>query len=69
MTILGTDPQVFLFLAARSGKDGPEWQYALAPMTIYAVKSSYRGQVVWELPNRDPASDPNKTMYAQPIEP
>ncbi len=56
--VYGTDPEVFLFLEARSGKDGPEWQYALAPMTIFAVKGSYRGKAVWELPNRVPPWTP-----------
>ena len=31
-------------LEARAGKDGPEWQYAFAPMTIYALKASWKGQ-------------------------
>ena len=28
---LGTDPEAYLMLEARAGKDGPEWQYAFAP--------------------------------------
>jgi hypothetical protein len=67
--VLGTDPEVFLFLEARPGKDGPEWQYALAPMTIFPVKGSYQGKAVWELPNRDPASDPSKPFFARAYEP
>ncbi len=65
----GTDPEVFLFLEARTGKDGPAWQYALAPMTIFAVKGSYRGKAVWELPNRGPASDSSKPFFATGYEP
>jgi hypothetical protein len=61
--VLGTDPEVFLFLEARSGKQGLEWQYALAPMTIFAVKASYQAKAVWELPNRGPAVDPKKPFY------
>ena len=34
------------------GKGGQEWQYAFAPMTMYAVKGSWKGQEVWSLPNR-----------------
>jgi hypothetical protein len=65
----GTDPEVFLFLEARAGKGGPEWQYALAPMTIFAVKGSYRGKTVWELPNRDSSQDPSKPFFAREYEP
>ena len=35
----GTDPEVFLFLEARRLDQATEWQYALAPMTVFAVKS------------------------------
>jgi hypothetical protein len=67
--VLGTDPEVFLFLEVRSSKEGPQWQYALAPMTIYAVKSSYQGKPVWELPNRDPSWDPSKPFFSKAYEP
>ncbi len=67
--VLGTDPEVFLFLEARPGKEGPEWQYALAPMTIYPLKGSYQGKAVWELPDRDPAVDPSKPFFAKAYEP
>jgi hypothetical protein len=65
--VTGTDPEVFLFLEARpgQGRDGPEWQYALAPMTCYAGRGSYRGKAVWELPNRDPARDPFKPFFSK----
>jgi hypothetical protein len=59
----GTDPEVFLFLEARASDRGREWQYALAPMTVFAVKGSYRGKPVWELPDRMPASDPVKPFF------
>ena len=65
--VLGTDPEVFLFLEARTGKEGPEWQYALAPMTIYPVKSSYQGKPVWELPDRDPVVGPFQAILLQKI--
>jgi hypothetical protein len=61
--VLGTDPEVFLFVEARTGDDGPEWQYALAPMTVYAIKGSYRGKSVWELPDRQPCWDPTKPFF------
>jgi hypothetical protein len=61
--VLGTDPEVFLMLEARPGKDGLEWQYALAPMTCYQVKGSWKGKEVWALPLRLPADDPAGTFY------
>jgi hypothetical protein len=67
--VLGTDPEVFLFLEVRPGKEGPEWQYAMAPMTIYPVKGSYKGKAVWELPDRDPSWDPSKPFFAKMYEP
>jgi hypothetical protein len=59
----GTDPEVFLFLEARPGEGGMVWQYALAPMTVFAVKATHRGTTVWELPDRKPAKDPSKTYF------
>jgi hypothetical protein len=59
----GTDPEVFLFLEARVGDRGPEWQYAFAPMTVFAVKGLHRGKLVWELPDRMPAGDPLKPFF------
>jgi hypothetical protein len=59
----GTDPEVVLFLEVRSGAGGPEWHYALAPMTVFAVKASYQGRHVWELPDRKPAKDPARPFF------
>jgi hypothetical protein len=67
--VLGTDPEVFLFLEVRPGKSGVEWQYALAPMTAFAVKGSYRGDPVWELPNRLPTYDPTKPFFDKEYKP
>ena len=62
--VLTTDPEVYLMIEARVGKDGPEWQYAFAPMTIYSVRASWKGQAVWELPTRwDVASRPSEPFY------
>jgi hypothetical protein len=57
---LGTDPEAYLILEARAGRDGPEWQYAFAPQTSYALKASWKGREVWSVPNRLPwtASEP-----------
>lgn len=45
--VLTTDPEVLLMIEARKGKSGPEWQFAFAPMTIYQVNGSWKGQEVW----------------------
>jgi hypothetical protein len=58
----GTDPELFLFLEVRKGATGPEWQFALAPMSCWALKAEYKGQVVWSLPLRD-TSNPSKPFF------
>ena len=50
--VLTTDPEVYLMIEARKGKDGPEWQYAFAPMSVYGLRGSCKGQVVWSVPFR-----------------
>ncbi len=64
----GTDPEVFLFVEARKGKEGPEWQYALASMGCWAVKVRRDGKPVWELPRRS-TGDPSKPLYNYPFWP
>jgi hypothetical protein len=59
----GTDPEVFLFLELRRDKDSLEWQYALAPMTVFAVKATYHGKAVWELPDRHPSWNPSQPFF------
>jgi hypothetical protein len=61
--VLGTDPEAFLFLEARMGDHGPQWEYALAPMTVYALRGTCKGKPVWELPDRQPSGDPSKPFY------
>jgi hypothetical protein len=63
--VLGTDPEVFLFIEAQMDKERSQWQwhYALAPMTVFAVKGSYRGNTVWELPDRHSSWDPSKPFF------
>jgi hypothetical protein len=61
--VLGTDPEVFLLLEARPVKQGLQWEYALAPMTVFAVKGTYQGKAVWELPDRHNSWDPSKPFF------
>jgi hypothetical protein len=52
--VLTTDPEAWLMLEARKGKDGLEWQYAFAPMSCYPLEGAYKERVVWSqdwLPN------------------
>jgi hypothetical protein len=58
----GTDPEVFLFVEARKGAAGLEWQYALAPMGCWAVKVKLKGRATWELPRRS-TGDPSKPLF------
>ena len=52
--VVGTDPEVFLFVEERPGPDGPRWQYALAPMSAWPLKASGPAGIAWELPYRPP---------------
>lgn len=61
--VLGTDPEVFLMIEARAGRSGLEWQYALAPMTSYAVRATWKGRPAWSLPWRNDAPDPGEPFY------
>jgi hypothetical protein len=49
----GTDPEAFLFIEARPGEGGLEWQFAGAPMSCWPLRIERKGQVVWSLPFRD----------------
>jgi hypothetical protein len=60
---IGTDPEVCLFLEARQGKSGPEWFYALGPLTCFSVKGTYKQKEVWDLPRRTPNGDPREPYY------
>jgi hypothetical protein len=60
--VLGTDPEVFLFIEARKGSDGLEWQYAFAPMTCWALRAEPKGRPVWNLPLRA-TDDPSKPFF------
>jgi hypothetical protein len=64
----GTDPEVFLFLEARPSNGSLQWQYALAPMTCWALKVERRGQGVWSLPRRA-TDDPSKTFFDRSYRP
>lgn len=60
--VQGTDPEVFLLIEETPGVSGPQWRYALAPMSTFALKVSLNGTDVWEVPFRWPVSDPAKPL-------
>ncbi len=63
--VLGTDPEMFLFIETGASGEGLEWRYALAPMSAFALKGSYQGKAVWEVPDGMPASDPSKPLFSK----
>jgi hypothetical protein len=61
---IGTDPEVFLMIESRPNPAGGfRWEYALAPMTSFEVKVSWKGKEVWTLPHRKDSFDPNEPFY------
>jgi len=50
---LGTDPEVFVVIEARQDSDGgSSWEYALSPMTCWAVEVKHKGKSIWSIPER-----------------
>jgi hypothetical protein len=61
---IGTDPEVFLMIESRPNPaGGRRWEYALAPMTSFEVRASWKGNPVWTLPWRRLAKDPTDSFY------
>ena len=61
---LGTDPEVALMIESRPDPAGvPRWEYALAPMTSFEVRASWKGNPVWSLPWRKESKDPTDPFY------
>jgi hypothetical protein len=69
--VLTTDPEVYLMLEVHKGKDGPEWQYAFAPSSVYQVRGKVKGVEVWELPRRQTTGsrDANKPFHVHQFQP
>ncbi len=68
--VLGTDPEAYLMLEARPGNSGPEWQYAFAPMSTYALRATLKDQEVWSLPyRRGPARGPDQPFHVRSFQP
>jgi len=61
--VIGTDPEACVFLEVRRGKDGPEWFYAMGPLTCFSLKGAYKNKEVWDLPRRSTGSNSNNPYY------
>ncbi len=61
--VLTTDPEVYLMIEARDGKDGPEWQYAFAPASIDPIRGFWKKKEVWKLPYREAWTDSSAPFY------
>ena len=60
----GTDPEVVLMIESRPDPAGVlRWEYALAPMTSFEVKVSWKRNEVWTLPWRKDSFDATKPFY------
>jgi hypothetical protein len=66
--VLTTDPEAFFLIEARASNDGPVWQYAFAPMSIYALEGSWKNRVVWNM-QAWPSSDPGGSFYGREFQP
>lgn len=61
---IGTDPEVVLMIESRPDPTGVlRWEYALAPMTSFEVKASWKGNEVWTLPWRKLSKDATDPFY------
>ena len=66
--VLGTDPEVLLFLEARRNSEKLTWQYGLARMNDCAMAVSYKNQEVWHCEKkgfesvRGPIDDPYRVQ-------
>ena len=60
-----------MLLESRRGPSGQAWQYAFAPMTSFAVSTSWQGKEVWNLPPQanGSAKDPSNTFNVRRVGP
>ena len=64
---LTTDPEVYLLIEARTGKDGPEWQYAFAPEASAPIQCSLKGTPVWDFSADSRIFDPREPYFVHPF--
>jgi hypothetical protein len=65
----GTDPEVLLMLESRQDKHGPEWRYAFAPMTGFALNTFWKGKPIWSKPaeGNGSARNPQNTFHIRRV--
>jgi hypothetical protein len=58
-----------LMLESRPGKDGPQWQFAFAPMTGFALNASWKGERIWSKPaeGNGSARNPSNTFHIRRV--
>jgi hypothetical protein len=59
----GTDPELLIIIEAIRVEPSYQWQYALAPMTGYALKATLDDKPNWEVPWRKPPYDPKEPFF------
>jgi hypothetical protein len=61
---LGTEPEVALMIESRLDPSrSRRWEYALAPLTSFQLKVSWKGKEVWTSPWRKASKDPTDLFY------
>jgi len=50
--VITTDPEALLMIEVHKTAKGPEWRFALARMTVYALTGSLDGVEVWSEPEK-----------------
>jgi hypothetical protein len=59
----GTDPELMIVIESLKSERGYRWNYALAPMTGYALKATLDEQPVWEVDWRKPPYDSKEPFF------
>ncbi len=60
--VLTTDPEVYLLLEARRGKNGLEWQYACAPEASAPIRCTWKGKEAWNF-EFGPSDNQSRATY------
>jgi hypothetical protein len=62
--VLGTDPEFFLLLEARTTPHGPRWQYSLARMNDDPLRVTFQGKVIWKVDKVNRRRDSRATYFS-----
>ncbi len=61
--VIATDPEACLLLEIVRGEEGPQWRYALFPLTIYSLDANFDGEAVWHKPEAMVFGNPTAPHY------